>query len=94
MFTFLSSSPLDQFTVRNLFSLKADLLGNLQISLTNIGLYLIIASLIVFMLYTFATNYDLTTPNGWSLSMESIYATVFSIVTNQINANKGQMFFL
>src|SRR6476659_4830585 len=25
--------------------------------------------------------------------MESIYATVFSIVTNQINANKGQMFF-
>jgi len=25
--------------------------------------------------------------------MESIYATVFSIVINQINANKGQMFF-
>jgi len=25
--------------------------------------------------------------------MESIYSTVFSIVTNQINANKGQMFF-
>ena len=25
--------------------------------------------------------------------MESIYATVHSIVTNQINANKGQMFF-
>ena len=88
-----TSSPLDQFTIRNLFSVKADLLGNIQISLTNIGLYLIITTFIVFMLYTLATNYELTTPNGWSLSMESIYATVYSIVTNQINANKGQMFF-
>jgi F-type H+-transporting ATPase subunit a len=88
-----TTSPLDQFTIRNLFSIKADLLGNLQISLTNIGLYLIITSFIIFILYTLATNYDLTTPNGWSLSVESIYATVFSIVTNQINANKGQMFF-
>lgn len=92
-FPIWTTSPLDQFTIRNLFSLKADLLGNIQISLTNIGLYLIISSFIVFMLYTLATNYDLTTPNGWSLSLESIYATVFSIVTNQINANKGQMFF-
>lgn len=88
-----TTSPLDQFTIRNLFSIKADLLGNLQISLTNIGLYLLITTLIIFMLYTLATNYDLTTPNGWSLSVESIYATVYSIVTNQINANKGQMFF-
>jgi len=88
-----TTSPLDQFTIRNLFSIKAELLGNIEISLTNIGLYLTIATLIVFMLYTLATNYELTTPNGWSLSMESIYSTVFSIVTNQINANKGQMFF-
>ena len=88
-----TTSPLYQFTIRNLFSVKADILGNFQLSLTNIRLYLFIASFIVFMLYTLATNYDLTTPNAWSLSVESIYATVFSIVTNQINANKGQMFF-
>ena len=59
-----ASSPLDQFTIRNLFSIKADLLGNIQISLTNIGLYLTITTFIVFMLYTLATNYELTTPNG------------------------------
>ena len=87
------SSPLDQFTVRDLFSLKGDLLGGVQISLTNIGLYLMITSVIIFMLYTLATNYELTSPNAWSLSTESIYATVHSIVTNQINGNKGQMFF-
>lgn len=88
-----NSSPLDQFTIRNLLSIKADILGNLQISLTNIGLYLIITTFIVFAFYLLATNYEMTTPNGWSLSLESIYATVYSIVINQINANKGQMFF-
>lgn len=88
-----NTSPLDQFTIRNLLSIKADILGNLQISLTNIGLYLIITTFIVFAFYLLATNYEMTTPNGWSLSLESIYATVYSIVINQINANKGQMFF-
>ena len=91
--TYLNKSPLDQFTIRNLFSIKADLLGNIQLSLTNIGLYLIITTTIIFMLYILATNYNIVTPNNWSISMESIYATVFSIVINQINAKKGQMFF-
>ena len=86
-------SPLDQFIIRNLFSIKADLLANLQISLTNIGLYLIIATFIIFVMYTVATNSNLSIPNSWSLSQESIYSTIYSIVINQINAYKGQMFF-
>ena len=91
--TYLNKSPLDQFTIRNLLSIKADLLGNIQLSLTNIGLYLIITTIIIFMMYILATNYNIVTPNNWSISIESIYATVFSIVINQINAKKGQMFF-
>ena len=90
---FWSNSPLDQFIIRNLFSFKGDLLANTQISLTNIGLYLIITTLIIFVMYTLATNYNLSIPNTWSLSQESIYSTIYSIVVNQINANKGQMFF-
>jgi len=90
---YLNKSPLDQFTIRNLITIKADILGNMQISLTNIGLYLMITTIIIFMLYILATNYNIVTPNNWSISMESIYATVFSIVINQINAKKGQMFF-
>ena len=88
-----NKSPLDQFIIRDLFSIKADLLGNIQLSLTNIGLYLMITTVIIFMLYILATNYNIVIPNNWSLSVESIYATVFSIVVNQINAKKGQMFF-
>lgn len=88
-----NKSPLDQFIIRDLFSIKADLLANLQISLTNIGLYLMISTFIIFMFYLLATNYNIVTPNSWSISHESLYATVYSIVVNQINANKGQMFF-
>ena len=88
-----NQSPLDQFIIRNLFSIKGDLLGNIQISLTNIGLYLLITTFLVFMYYLLATNYNILTPNSWSISQESIYSTVYSIVVNQINANKGQMFF-
>ena len=40
-----TSSPLDQFEIRDLFSLDAPILGNLHISLTNIGLYLTIGIL-------------------------------------------------
>lgn len=90
---FWYKSPLDQFFIRNLFSIKADLLANLQISLTNMGLYLFVATFIIIIMYTVATNYNLSIPNSWSLSQESIYSTVYSIVINQINANKGQMFF-
>jgi F-type H+-transporting ATPase subunit a len=91
--SYLNQSPLDQFTIRNLFSIKADLLGNIQISLTNIGLYLMITTTIIFLYYILATKNNLVIPNNWSISLESIYATVFSIVINQINAKKGQMFF-
>jgi len=88
-----SNSPLDQFIIRNLFSVKGDLLANIQISLTNIGLYIIITTIIIFSYYVLTTNYDISTPNNWSISQESIYSTVHSIVVNQINANRGQIFF-
>ncbi len=87
------TSPLDQFEVRNLLSLDAPILANLHISLTNIGLYLTIGALIALTLNILATNYNKVVSNRWSLSQESIYATVHSIVINQINANKGQIYF-
>jgi len=87
------ASPLDQFEVRDLLSLDAPILANLHISLTNIGLYLTIGALIALSLKILATNYNRVVSNRWSVSQESIYATVHSIVRNQINTNKGQIFF-
>ena len=86
-------SPLDQFEIRDLISINANLLGNLHISLTNIGLYLLIGSAIILILNLLATNYNKMVSNSWSISQESIYSTVHSIVINQINPNRGQVYF-
>lgn len=85
--------PLDQFNIKIMLSVGGDLLAKLHIYLTNIGLYLILVTFIILIVYTVATNYNITIPNSWSLSQESIYSTIYSIIINQINANKGQMFF-
>ncbi len=87
------SSPLDQFEIRPLVSLDFPILANLHISLTNVGLYLMIASLLALTASFLATNYNKVVADGWSISQESVYATVHSIVINQINANKGQIYF-
>ena len=86
-------SPLDQFEIRNLISLDAPILGNLHISLTNIGLYLTIGTILILTLNVLATNYNKVVSNNWSISQETIYATIHSIVTNQINPTKGQVYF-
>ena len=86
-------SPLDQFEIRNLISLDAPVLGNLSISLTNIGLYLSIAGLLVFTISLLSNNDNRVVSNAWSVYQESIYATVHSIVVSQINDKKGQVYF-
>jgi F-type H+-transporting ATPase subunit a len=52
------TTPLDQFEIRNLLSLEAPILGNLHISLTNIGLYLTIGTFLILSLNILATNYN------------------------------------
>jgi len=86
-------SPLDQFEVRDLLSLNAPILGNLSLSLTNIGLYLVLGGYLVFILSLVATNNEKVISNSWSICQESVYATVHSIVVNQISEKKGQIYF-
>lgn len=94
MTTFINIvSPLDQFEIRNLLSIHAPVLGNLSLSLTNIGLYLTIAGYLVFISNIISTNHDRIVSNSWSICQESVYATVHSIVVNQINERKGQIYF-
>lgn len=86
-------SPLDQFEIRDLISLDAPVFANLHISITNIGLYLIIAGLFILVINILSTNYNKLVSNNSSISQESLYATIHSIVTNQINEQKGQLYF-
>jgi F-type H+-transporting ATPase subunit a len=87
------SSPLDQFEIRNLLSIDAPVLANIHLSITNIGLYLTVGAFLILSLNLLATNYNKVVSNKWSISQESIYATIHSIVTNQINARSGQLYF-
>jgi len=57
-------SPLDQFEIRSLISLDAPLLGNMYISLTNIGLYLTIGAFLAFSFSMIATNYSRVVSNN------------------------------
>jgi F-type H+-transporting ATPase subunit a len=58
------TSPLDQFEVRDLLSLDAPLLGNLHLSLTNIGLYLVMGLFLTLSLNVLATNYNKVVSNN------------------------------
>jgi len=57
-------SPLDQFEIRNLLSVNAPIFGNIQLSITNIGLYLSIGTLLILSLNFLATNYNKIVSNG------------------------------
>jgi F-type H+-transporting ATPase subunit a len=85
-------SPLDQFEIRDLISINAPIFLNTHISITNIGLYLSLAGLVAIFINILGTSNKLVF-NNWSLTIETIYATIHSIVINQINSNKGQLYF-
>ena len=86
-------SPLNQFEIRDILSLDAPILGNIHLSITNIGLYLMIGLFFILALNLLSTNYNKLVGNNWSISQESLFATILNIVTNQINPQKGQVFF-
>ena len=86
-------SPLNQFEIRDILSLDAPILGNIHLSITNIGLYLMIGLFFILALNLLSTNYNKLVGNNWSISQESLYATIHSIVTNQINPKSGQVYF-
>jgi len=86
-------SPLSQFEIRDLINLDTPVLGNFHISITNIGFYLTIGAFLLLVVNLLSTNYNKLVSNNWSISQESLYSTIHSIVTNQINPRNGQAYF-
>lgn len=87
------ASPLDQFINRDYVTLVIFILNNLRISITNIGLYIGIATWLSMSFNLITVNKFKVIINKWVLSLETIYATVHSIVVNQIERIKGQRYF-
>lgn len=87
------SSPLTQFEIRDLLSIDLPILSDLHISMTNIGLYLTIGLVFTLIISVLSINNNKLVSNNWSISQESLYATIHGIVVNQINARSGQVYF-
>ena len=77
-------SPLDQFEVINLLSFNAPLLGNFNLSLTNLVFYCILTFILILGIHHFSNNNFALVPSSYSIALESIYATIHSMVRNQI----------
>ena len=53
---FLINSPLEQFEVTSLIGINAPILGNLNITLTNLGLYSVLVLFLVIGLHYIGNN--------------------------------------
>lgn len=80
----MASSPLEQFETTNFISFTAPILGDFVISLTNVGLYTLIVLALGLGYHALAANNHRIVPSKWSLSLESSYATLHSMVAEQI----------
>ena len=81
-------SPLSQFEVLNLIGLNSPLLGNIHISITNISLYSVIILIIIVGLHLLGNNENKIIPNKWSISLESSYASLSTMVKEQVGSEK------
>ena len=85
-------SPLNQFEVSSLIGLNAPILGHLNFSLTNLALYSCFIILIVLGFHLYGDNESNLIPNKWSISLESVYASLTTMVREQIGT-KSEIYF-
>jgi len=83
---FTISSPLDQFEVTNLIGLNAPILGYLNLSLTNLGLYSLVVLTVILSLHIVTTNNNRIIPSKWSIALESFFTSINSMVRDQIGS--------
>ncbi len=90
IFNIYSNNPLDQFLIRTYLEL---ILAEINIFISNISLYIIIAILISLVFSILFNVLDALEKKEWSLSNELLLKTVYNIVTSLINQMKGQWYF-
>nr|YP_010335504.1 ATP synthase F0 subunit a [Pleurotus giganteus]UNH92435.1 ATP synthase F0 subunit a [Pleurotus giganteus] len=81
---FIINSPLEQFEVTSLVGLNAPIFGYFTASLTNLGLYSLLVLFLIVGLHFMGNNETKIIPNKWSISLESSFASLSSMVREQI----------
>ena len=78
------NSPLEQFEVTSLLGLNAPIFGYFNLTLTNLALYSTLVLFIVVSLHFMANNNTRLLPSKWSIALESLFASINSMVKEQI----------
>jgi F-type H+-transporting ATPase subunit a len=78
------NSPLEQFEVTNLIGINAPILGYLNITLSNLGLYSIIILLLIVGIHYAGNNEVKLVPSKWSIALESLFQSIHSMVREQL----------
>lgn len=78
------NSPLEQFEVSSLLSFNAPILGYLNISLTNLALYSILVLTLIISIHYMSNNENKLVPSKWSIALESLFASINSMVREQL----------
>jgi F-type H+-transporting ATPase subunit a len=81
---FFINSPLEQFEVTNLLGLNAPIFGYLNLTVTNLTLYLGIILILVVGLNYMGNNDNKLLPSKWSIALESLFASIHAMVREQI----------
>ena len=79
-------SPLEQFEVTSLIGLNAPILGYFNLSLTNLALYSLLVLFLIVSLHVVSNNETKLIPSKWSLALESSFASINSMVRDQIGS--------
>jgi len=80
----LISNPLEQFDILDFAYFTFPLFSAAKFSLTNIGFYLILVLMLIISINFLTTNNQRIIPSRWSISLESSYGTIVSMVREQI----------
>ena len=78
------NSPLEQFEVTNLIGINAPILGYLNITLSNLGLYSILVLFLIIGIHYLGNNEVKLIPSKWSIALESLFASIHSMVREQL----------
>jgi F-type H+-transporting ATPase subunit a len=78
------NSPLEQFEVTSLLGLNAPIFGYLNLTLTNLALYSSLVLFLIVGLHYMGNNDTKLLPSKWSIALESLFASINSMVREQI----------
>jgi len=78
------NSPLEQFEVTSLIGLNAPIFGYLNLTLTNLSFYSLFVLFLITSIHVICNNETKLLPSKWSIGLESIFASVNSMVREQL----------